>query len=516
MNKLNILIATSFSFLASSVTLAITPEGKKTEMYFSTLVKEKRYAELTQFLNKMPKGGDLHHHFSGSLYFEDYLNFLEDKNGQINISTNTEYNFCLLTENAEDNKGKLRLQYTIIDREAVELKPAYKDSCLPIANLKLDANKTLYTQVQKAWSMWEHFNDNLTPDTSYNHFFNTFIYFSEFAKSNTAQGLNKIIKRAESEKVTYIETMLESSVSINPEKSSNYENIKGLANSLSCNSTQCDTSKLESDIKKLLKDLSNDSKFNAEIVKQADVLTGIYDKLDKKNVEVKFQTYATRNKQPVDVVSGMYSAFKLATLAPNVIVGVNLVSAEHSAYSMDNYKVHMAVLKQLKNDYSNINLALHAGELVLGLVEPEKLTTNIRDAVDTGAKRIGHGVSIGYEDPSVLKSLASQKVAVEINLTSNEVILGIKDDHHPIKLYSAKNVPIVISTDDSGVSRNNLTNEYFKYVTRYHPSYKTLKQTVTNSIEYSFLPKTEKDTLLKKLGKNFEKFEHNVSNYIEK
>lgn len=42
-----------------------------------------------------------------------------------------------------------------------------------------------------------------------------------------------------------------------------------------------------------------------------------------------------------------------------------------------------------------------------------------------------------------------------------------------ILIYSAYGVSIVICTDDSGASRNNLTGEYVMLAARYKPSYKT-------------------------------------------
>ena len=37
-------------------------------------------AELTLFFSRMPKGADLHHHYSGSIYAEQYLDWI-DKQG---------------------------------------------------------------------------------------------------------------------------------------------------------------------------------------------------------------------------------------------------------------------------------------------------------------------------------------------------------------------------------------------------------------------------------------------------
>ena len=66
---------------------------------------------------------------------------------------------------------------------------------------------------------------------------------------------------------------------------------------------------------------------------------------------------------------------------------------------------------------------------------------------------------------------------VEINLTSNDVILGIKDTDHPLRAYMAAHVPWALSTDDEGVSRIDLTHEYVKGVLEQNlTSYADLKQ----------------------------------------
>lgn len=82
----------------------------------------------------------------------------------------------------------------------------------------------------------------------------------------------------------------------------------------------------------------------------------------------------------------------------------------------------------------------------------------------------------------LLEIMKQRNIAVEINLSSNEFILGVKDEAHPLQLYRQYAVPFVISTDDAGVSRNNLSHEYLLFTSRYKPSYQELKSTVYNSI----------------------------------
>ncbi len=77
---------------------------------------------------------------------------------------------------------------------------------------------------------------------------------------------------------------------------------------------------------------------------------------------------------------------------------------------------------------------------------------------------------------------------IEINLSSNEGILGIKGADHPFPLYRAAHVPIALSTDDEGVSRIDITHEYVRAALDYHLSYQELKQLARTGMEHSFLP----------------------------
>ena len=125
------------------------------------------------------------------------------------------------------------------------------------------------------------------------------------------------------------------------------------------------------------------------------------------------------------------------------------------------------------------------------MVPPEGLTFHIRSAVELGhAERIGHGVDIMYEsDPyGLLKEMATKHVMVEVNFTSNDVILNTKGDSHPFMLYRKYGVPVALSTDDEGVSRIDLTHEYVRAAAAYPLSYRDFKQMARTSIDHAFLP----------------------------
>lgn len=159
---------------------------------------------------------------------------------------------------------------------------------------------------------------------------------------------------------------------------------------------------------------------------------------------------------------------------------------------------------------------MHAGELALGLVPPEELSWHINGAVYiAGAHRIGHGVDMAYEEKSydLLRFMSKNNIPIEINLSSNEFILKVKENRHPISLYNQFEVPIVISTDDAGILRTNMTEQYVLLAKRYPAiSYSDIKQFVYNSINYSFIQDPEvKKQLFLDLDNRFKAFETNFS-----
>ena len=164
---------------------------------------------------------------------------------------------------------------------------------------------------------------------------------------------------------------------------------------------------------------------------------------------------------------------------------------EDGYISMNDYALQMRMVGFLHDLYPKIHVSLHAGELGPGLVPYEGLCCHIRLAIEQAhAERIGHGVDVMYEDRphELLEEMAAKHVLVEINLTSNDLILGIRGKDHPLPLYRQFHVPVALSTDDEGVSRVDLTNEYVRAVQTYDLSYSDLKQMVRTSMEHTFLP----------------------------
>jgi adenosine deaminase len=110
----------------------------------------------------------------------------------------------------------------------------------------------------------------------------------------------------------------------------------------------------------------------------------------------------------------------------------------------------------------------------------------------------------------LLREMAGRRIVVEISFSSSDLILGVRGARHPVRQFLRAGVPVVIATDDEGVARSDLTNEYQRAVEEHGLSYRELKQVSRNSVEYSFLPAVEKAVVRKKLDAAFVAFEAGI------
>ena len=206
------------------------------------------------------------------------------------------------------------------------------------------------------------------------------------------------------------------------------------------------------------------------------------------DLTVRYLYQVQRGQAPEMVFAQLMAGF-MAAQADERVVGLNMVMPEDGTISMQDYKLHMEMVKYFHALYPNVHVSLHAGELNNQLVNSDGLKFHIHDAVlVAGANRIGHGVDIANEDEmqTLLSTMAAKRILVEINLTSNRVILNVEGKDHPLNLYLQNDVPVALSTDDEGVSRSNMTKEYVEAVNDFHLSYPTLKHMARNSLHYSF------------------------------
>ena len=180
----------------------------------------------------------------------------------------------------------------------------------------------------------------------------------------------------------------------------------------------------------------------------------------------------------------------LAIRAEPRVVALNMVQPEDDPRSRANFATQMRILDFLWQRMGRPAIALHAGELVLRESPVEPMRDRISRSVLQGqARRIGHGISIAWEDDVVgtLEALRRRGVLVEICLSSNEGILGVVGDAHPFQLYRRAGVPVSLNTDDEAIARSNLTMEFVLAVQRYDLGYAELLELARNSLEYAFV-----------------------------
>lgn len=433
-------------------------------------------ALLTAFFQQMPKGGDLHHHFSGSVYAESLLERAIAEDFYLNLET----------------------------MEVSKTKPS-KGNWQTFSSLKNEGKLAFYEQqVMQTWSA-KDYNGSVPSDDL---FFDSFQKFEPTIQGHFAEGMLELKKRAIAENVSYIETQL-STIPCDM-------NVSDLTD-FNSKLRQAAAQKDEKAVLKLLDELYKSIQQKDAKKYAVDFNTNFIAKLhkdlkiDDDKFTMRYQNFVLRFMDPVDLFKNLTIAF-ISANDSKLVAGVNIVSPEHGENSMKDYWLHMLMFKYCHSKYPDVKYTLHAGELTLGLVQPEDLTWHINDAIHVaGANRIGHGVDIAYEANSydLLRYMAKNNIPIEINLTSNEFILKVKENRHPFTLYKEFNVPIVISTDDAGILRTNMTEQYVLLAKRYPDvSYAIIKQYVYNSINYSFIQDaTVKKQLLKDLDTRFKTFE---------
>jgi len=208
------------------------------------------------------------------------------------------------------------------------------------------------------------------------------------------------------------------------------------------------------------------------------------------SVTIRYVAQVSRNSSLGQVYAQMVTGLALANYPQSKVVATNLVQGEDGLNSMQNFSIHMQMLEFLRPLYPRARVTLHAGELAPGLVTPDGLMFHIRESVMVArAERIGHGVDIMHEtDPfELLKEMARRNVMVEICLSSNDLILGVSGDRHPLATYIEYGVPVALATDDEGVARSEISMEYLKAAEDQGLGYIQLKTMARTSLQYAFI-----------------------------
>lgn len=438
----------SITFILSLIVLGLasssiaSPAEKKTSAYFDSVKNnsEKLYA----FLYDMPKGGDIHNHIDGASIAENMLHYAHHDRFCINPTTYAVF--------SDPTCARENLLHNAITHDS------FKEELID------------------TWSM-RHFNTKNT--SGHDHFFAAFSKFIPIVQLHGGEVLSEIVERAALQNEIYLELIvtpgdsaaeLGKQVGWDPELFTMREKL------------------LASDFNKIIRQISqkldqDESKMRTELACQTQHPKSGCD------IKILYQYPVFREQPPERVFAQLLAGFESANKDARM-VGVNIVQPEDGFISMRDYKLHMHMIAFFHRLYPKVKISLHAGELN-DIAPPEGLKFHIREAVEVAhADRIGHGVDIAHENDAdqLLKQMVAKQILVEINLSSNAFILGIEGQQHPLPLYMRYGVPVALATDDEGISRENLSQQYLRAVVDYDFNYATLKTFARNSIGFAFIP----------------------------
>ena len=412
---------------------------------------------LRAFLDQFPKGADLHVHLSGAVYAET---FIKDAG---------EDGLCVDPKSLSFARPPCAAPLVAAKDLSGVLTPYTQD---------------LYDALVDSFSMRSYVP--VKGFSGHDQFFSTFGRFSGLSKTHTGEWVDEVASRAADQNQQYLELM----------ETPSFGRAIALAHA---NPLDMDFARyrdallaagLRDDVAADLAD-AKDAEANRKEMEHC----GTAEAAPACKVTVRYLYQVLRGNAPEQVFAQTLLGFETVKAAmdakDDTWAGINFVMPEDGVVSMRDYTLQMKMLDYLHGAYPEVHISLHAGELAEGLVPPEGLRFHIRQAVELGhAERIGHGVDVMNETDAqgLLKEMAQRHVMVEINLSSNEGILGIKGEEHPFPIYREAHVPVALSTDDEGVSRIDLTHEYVRAVMDYHLGYVDIKQMARTGIEHSFLP----------------------------
>ncbi|MBA2650592.1 MAG: adenosine deaminase [Legionella sp.] len=438
------------NFIRSVFFLLLALTGSSLEAnvddHFDTIKKDSNLLYI--FFKNMPKGGELHYHLDGGPSAETMLK----------LAARNHYCF---------------------DKDSFMVSK-FSKTCEGIQSQELFKHPLFYLDLIKNWSFKEFTPKN---ETAHDHFFKAFDKFYPIVKDFSPDLLASVIQKAAKQKELYLEIITMPDQGHASQFGSEISNQKSLPNKR----------------RVLLANQAFQKNIAYAVTESDNLIKQAYDKLDcalhSKTAVCKTQVrliFFILREQPLDTVFAQaLTAFESVKQSKGNLLGVNIVQAEDGPIALRDYRQHMAIFHYLHQLYPQVKMSLHAGELVPGLVDPKELTFHIHDAVFTAhAHRIGHGVDIKHETDatSTLNYMAKHQIAVEINLTSNFKILNLAGSNHPLTYYLAHHVPVVLSTDDEGILRTDLTQQYVTAVRVNGLSYQELKLINRNALTYAFLP----------------------------
>ena len=432
---------------ASATIAPPTPEAR-TAAYMAKVASDPN--ALLTFLLAMPKGGDLHHHLTGSVYAESYIDYA------VADGDCFDKDFTIVAPPCDAAKGSSPASRAIAD--------------YAFRNLTINALSDR--------------NFSPTPgDTSrLVHFFKTFFKFDLVTNGHWPEEFAEVVHRSAAQHVIYVETQL------TPDK---FKAIPlgekvGWNDDFATMRARLDAAGMPALVAQGRANLDEAERGMRKILgcdgPKPDVGCGL---------TLRYQNQVLRALSKQAVFAQMLAGFEIANVDKRVL-GLNIVEAQDDYTPMHDFELQMRMFDYLHHVYPKVHIDMHAGELFLGLTPPEEMESpsHIRDSIDIGhAERIGHGLDVLYEHDAqgLLAQMRRDHILVEDPIYIHELIGPGVVGRDVLPIYLAAGVPVSLATDDEGGARSDLTQTFQRAVEGYHVTYPVLKRMVRDSLQHGFI-----------------------------
>lgn len=214
--------------------------------------------------------------------------------------------------------------------------------------------------------------------------------------------------------------------------------------------------------------------------------------------QVNFLIMATRHKEKAAMAAHVAAAVTFGRPSDGGgprITGFDLAGQEEGNDPMQFQELFMPLHQHF------MNITIHAGEMA----EDDKIWQAL---YLLHAKRIGHGLKL-VNNRKMMGYIRDYGIALEMcpgsNRQTNDFASFGTDNTsgevYPLKEYLDSGLAVTVNTDNRGISRTTLSQEYLEAarLTKGGLSRWEILRLIKNSFKAAFLPKDEKDRLLKKI-----------------
>ena len=235
-------------------------------------------------------------------------------------------------------------------------------------------------------------------------------------------------------------------------------------------------------------------------LKANEVVEILYDELKDAECIFRLIIIGSRHKSPKILKEHINLCKELKEQSGKIsdfICGFDLAGTEEQEMQ-ETLSLRETILPLLENC---LRITIHSGETTS--------VQNMWNAVyNLNADRIGHGLYL-QDDENLMEKLKDKRTAIELCPSSNFQIKGYRDysinstskmSIYPLKQYLQKGIKVCICSDDPGISRTDISKEYWKAakMTEGGLSKWEILTLIRNGFVSSFQSKEQKQELIKK------------------